>query len=358
MSQWNQMNAPPFHRTRIVAAVLALGLLSGCGAIPTNPGNGVPQPSLPDYILYGGAVGIWQELERVARTIPPALNDVGGLDGQGPLPTERIRDVPFRNTPQRLLRCEVHRPVDMAGPLRRVIVMYCGGGYVVDRDFDTLTVWANYLASRGFVVFNMRHRLLLESGVTRRDVFSDAVAGARFVMTAAATYGGDPDRVSLLGRSSGGQLALLVAMIPTPEHFGPAGDPDVPIRIRAVVDMFGPTDDRRYFNTNDFSVLPRSAIVAVYGGTPDEVPEAYAESAPVEYVHPGLPPIMIVHGALDTTVPPIQSAILADLLEASGNFVDRAFYREFGHAIGWGFIDNNALALTMPRIIRFLEERS
>ncbi|MCK6457532.1 MAG: alpha/beta hydrolase [Phycisphaerae bacterium] len=342
-----------------LAAIISLAVcIANVGGCLTLPGGEVPdEPQPPPYLTSLLALGIQAEMDRVARMIPQNLKNLPAVDGEAPYDVETIRNVPFIDRPTRLLTVDVHRPTVNNGQLRRCVVLYMGGGYITDYDFETIGVWAEYLASRGFVAFNTRQRLITEENVGLREVYADAIAAVRFVTTNAQTWGGDPNRIGLLGRSSGGQVALVVGMIPDPDFFGPAGDPNVPVRVGTIVDFFGSTDDSRFFTTNEFTLLPRESLAAAYGGTPDKVPQVYRDFAPLTYVRPGLPPIMIVHGALDTTIPPIHSVLLADALEAAGNVVRREFYREFGHVIGWGLINNEGFGRAMEAAIHFMRDR-
>lgn len=348
-------------RKRMVSAtsIAFLAVVSaGCQDDPVvTVGDGFLSPASPGYLDILTALGIQQEMDRVARQMPWYLAFVPPVDAHGPYTVEVVRDVPFRETPQGPLRLDVYYPRTDDPTLRPAVVLYIGGGFITDLDFDTIGVWADFLASRGFVAFNTRQRLLTTPGVTRRDVLTDAIAAARFVASDGPRFGADPNRIGVMGRSSGGQLALLVGMVPSPEQFGEAGDPTVPLKIKAIVDLFSSVDDSRFFTTNEFTLLPRSAIAAVYGGLPSQVPEAYAESAPLTYVRPGLPPIFIVHGFLDTTVSISHSIVLADALEAAGDEVVREFYLDKGHVIGWGLFDNEGCGRAMSRIVPFLEQK-
>jgi acetyl esterase/lipase len=348
----------PRRRGRLRSTVLLFGLLgAGCFFDPWAwIDDNLQPPQAQDWIDTTRRLGILEEMLRVSQTLPEMLNEVAAVDRAEPYDVEHIADVPYRVTPQRVLTLDVYRPITNNPALRRAVVLYMGGGFVVDGDFDTMGVWARFLASRGIVAFNTRQRLLTEDGVSRRDVFTDAIAAARFIAADGPLFGADPNRIATMGRSTGAQLALLVGMAPTPEHFGPAGDPDVPLSIKAVVDIFGSVDDSRYYTSLDFSLLPRDALASLYGGTPARVPEAYAESAPLNYVRPGLPAVMIVHGWLDSTIPITHSILLANALEDAGNDVERFFDPEAGHVIGWGILSNDGFGRAMLRIIPFLKK--
>lgn len=343
----------------LVRALLCLCCLcpGGCPVAPTeSQGDAIPEPTAPDYLQVNQALGIWQALENASKQLPSYLNNVPGVDGSGPFEVETLVDVPFKQTGNTTLTLNIHRPLAGDGQLRRAVVLYMGGGFIADVDYTIIEVWAQYMASRGFVTFNARQRLITEPGVDLLDALSDGMAAVRFVVAEGPRFGADPERIGVLGRSSGGQLALLTGMHPDPELFRQPGDADAPVAVRAIVDIFGPIDYRPLATGEQFTLIPREEIIAAFGGTPEQVPELYATMSPLSYVRPGLPPTMIVHGLFDTTIPAGQSVMFADLLEDAGNIVRREFYAHTGHVLGWGLFNNDGFGRAMTQVIRFFEE--
>lgn len=332
-------------------------LAGGCPLAPPDDDAPVPAPRFPEYIEILSRLGIWQEINRVAQALPPSAAAIPAVDGEPLHEVQTLRDIPYRTTPAGTLTLNVHRPIAGPGPLRRAVVLFYGGGFVANGDFETTETWSRFFAQRGLVAFNVRYRLLTDPGVTLRDVLSDAIAAVRFVVAEGGRYGADPARIATLGRSSGGQMALLAGMVADPELFGPAGDPAVPVRVRAIVEIFSSTDDARLYLSDEFTLVRRSVIAAAYGGTPAQVPELYRAAAPLSHVRPGLPATLIIHGALDTTVPIAHAIRLADALEAAGNTVQRAFQPDTGHVLGWGLLHNEGLGRALQVIVPFLEEQ-
>jgi acetyl esterase/lipase len=341
----------------IACTAIAIGVLSGgCPlAIDTAGSDTDDGPAQPLFIDNMRALGIWQALADASAVLPEFLLEEPAVDGEDPFEVELVADVAFKETPQRTLRLNVHRPRTDDDQLRRAIVLYMGGNALYDDDFEIMEVWAAYLASRGFVVFNSRQRLLTEDGVTQVDVLSDALAAVRFVVAEGPEYGADPERIGVVGRSSGGPLALLMGMLPDPELFRQPGDPDAPVQVGAMVDIAGPTDAARIALGIDFSIITREEYVQAYGGLPTEQPFNYALLSPMTYVRSGLPPTLIIHGAIDTTVPITQGIDLAVRLAAAGNTVETLFPPDTGHVVGWGMFNNDGFGNAMTRIIDFFE---
>ena len=123
------------------------------------------------------------------------------------------------------LRLDLYRPVRAVGALPVVVMIHGGGWSTGDkRDFPALN---DYLAARGYVVAAIGYRLLPDA---RFPAAQDDVAEAiRYLGSLAEPYNLDPDRIALVGRSAGGQIALLAGYA--------AGNP----AIRGVVSFYAPT---------------------------------------------------------------------------------------------------------------------
>jgi dipeptidyl aminopeptidase/acylaminoacyl peptidase len=47
----------------------------------------------------------------------------------------------------------------------------------------------------------------------------------------------------------------------------------------------------------------KGTVEELLGGTPAQVPDAYARASPLSYVRPDGPPILTIHGDMDAIVP-------------------------------------------------------
>jgi fermentation-respiration switch protein FrsA (DUF1100 family) len=87
---------------------------------------------------------------------------------------------------------------------------------------------------------------------------------------------------------------------------------DVPMKVSAVIDWYGPTDLPDLIQGSN----SKTYAVAWLGSQLDKDAEARRVS-PVNYVRQGLPPILILHGDEDPTVPYSESVRLHQLLDAA-----------------------------------------
>lgn len=139
------------------------------------------------------------------------------FDIAGPYEVEEV-DVPFARPQGQELLARIYRPQGTpVEPLVALVDVHGGAWARLDR-----TVGAPHgrsLTACGLVVVALDFR----QGPAHQhpSASADVAAGVRYVRAHARHLGVDPLRIGLLGSSSGGQLALLVAVRPgVPEHAG------------------------------------------------------------------------------------------------------------------------------------------
>lgn len=202
------------------------------------------------------------------------------------------------------LRLDLYRSANLSLPAPAVIVIH--GGSWQSGDRSQLADLNRHLASRGYVVAAVGYRFAPRWPFpAARD---DVRAAVAFLQTHASELGLDPQRMVLLGRSAGGQLALLVAYT--------AGDP----AIRGAIAFYAPADLRYSYEHpgNPLVLDSRGVLMAYLGGSPEQRPEAYAAASPLNFVGAGTPPTLLIHGQRDELVKPIQSERLAARLAQAG----------------------------------------
>jgi len=201
-----------------------------------------------------------------------------------------------------------------------------GGGW---RNGDKKNSWIVIkLAQRGLVAASANYRLIGEAGFPA--AIEDAKCAVRFLRANADQYGIDPERIGIAGLSAGGHLAMLAGTAPASANLeGSGGWTNVSSRVSAVLSWYGPTD---------FSVGPTAferghgpSIKDFLGGTPEEKPENYKNASPVHWVKKGDPPLLMIHGQEDTTVPFDQSLRMEKAYRAAGNSVKLIPVKNAGH---------------------------
>lgn len=170
----------------------------------------------------------------------------------------------------------------------------------------------------GYAVASLDYRL---SGVaTFPAQIQDCKAGLRFLRAHAAEYKLDPDRFCAMGSSAGGHLVALLGTSGGEASFEVGDHLDQSSRVQAVVDYYGPTDLVAFVKTPGYEghARPTSPESKLLGFVPTERPEEAAKANSITYVDPDDPPFLILHGTHDPTVPPDQSRLLHEALDAAG----------------------------------------
>lgn len=241
---------------------------------------------------------------------------------------ETVRGVPFAHVGGVTLRLDVHRP---RGARERcpTLVYVHGGGWVVGfRRFQGLPLM-RHLAARGWVCFSVDYRL--SPRATFPDHLIDVKRALAWVREHAGEHGADPEFVVLCGNSAGAHLAALAALTAGDARLQP-GFEDVSTAVRGCVGLYGIydfTDRHRHWPNGGLRMVSERLIMKT---TRARSPELYAQASPVDQVHAGAPPFMLVHGDRDSLAPPAESRRFADALRAQGVPVVHAEVRDAQHA--------------------------
>ena len=112
------------------------------------------------------------------------------------------------------------------------------------------------------------------------------------------------------GQSAGGHLALTTGVLPASAGLDLQCPGTEELKVAAIIDWYGITD------VNDLLDGPNMRPFAVtwLGSMPNRV-EVAKRVSPLTYVRPGLPPILMIQGDADPTVPYTQSVRLQQALD-------------------------------------------
>ncbi len=126
------------------------------------------------------------------------------------LPEElrEIRDIAYETEDGGTLMADIVMPKEPSGGPLPVVVMIHGGALLFGNRRSNLPFRYN-LSKLGYIVYSLEYRMIDET-----DFFgevSDVCGGLRLAAKTAEEYNGDPGRISLIGESAGGLLALYAA---------------------------------------------------------------------------------------------------------------------------------------------------
>ena len=176
------------------------------------------------------------------------------------------------------------------------------------------------LAANGVAAWNLEYRRI-GGGGGWPATFEDVAAG---IDALAAIPDLDLTRVTAVGHSAGGHLALWAAARPGLPAGAPGAAPAVVVT--AAVAQAGVLD----LAGADRLGLGGRAVSQLLGGRVDQVPDRYRLASPLERLPLGVPQLL-VHGRRDGHVPAEGSERYAEAARAKGDRVDLAILPDAGH---------------------------
>ena len=245
-------------------------------------------------------------------TVPPSLalaRIVFPFPVRHPAVDSRRR-VEFQRYGDVTLRLDVHRRRGHEG--RGPVLVYVhGGGWVIGhRDKQGLPLM-QHLAAHGWVCVSIDYRL--SPRATFPDHLVDVKRALVWVRDHAEELGADTSFVAIAGNSAGAHLASLAALTQNRPEYQPgfeSGDTSV----NACVGFYGIYDllDRGGFLAHDG--MKRLLAKHVMKARPETDRPAYEAASPVDRVHAGAPPFLLVHGTHDTLAPVAGARHFAEVL--------------------------------------------
>jgi acetyl esterase/lipase len=215
-------------------------------------------------------------------------------------------DVVYHRATNYDLKLDVYVPAEAKGPLP--VAMYFHGGGWVTRSKEYMVLNILPYLEMGWVVVNVGYRL--GSIANAPAAVEDGRCALRWVIRNAEQYKIDPSRIVVTGHSAGGHLSLTTGMLPVSAGLDRQCPGNEELKVAAIVNWMGITD------VLDVLEGPNEKAYAVQwlGSQPDRE-EIARRVSPINYVRPGLPPILTVHGDADPTVPYSQAVRLHEALD-------------------------------------------
>jgi acetyl esterase/lipase len=288
----------------------------------------------------------------------PPLLPVPGLDFPLTQAQPRYRDLAYA-TVSEAQKLDLYLPEGKC-PFPLVLIFH-GGAFLFGDKADPLSQpGTDHLLAAGYAVANVNYRLSEEAKAPAQ--IQDVKTAVRWLRAHAADYQLDPDHIGAWGSSAGANLAALLgtsAGVPALEG-AELGCADQSSRVQAVVDWFGPTDFLRMDSqlvelgfppSHDAPDSPESLLI---GAPIQSRPDLARVMNPIAYVDTQAAPFLLVHGTRDSTVPYLQSKILAEALAAAAGAERVIFIPLEGAVHGGGpqfWMESN-----VARVLSFLDK--
>jgi len=287
----------------------------------------------PDY-----RAAIPPQIQKLLRPHPFfALDAWRGIKRIDSKPIRYTAGIPIPTPAGVSLSLDLYRP-SQEGIYPAIVVIH-GGAWREGSPQDN-GEFSRYMAAQGYAVWAITYRYAPAHRFPTQ--LQDVRTALEFIQQRGGDYETDVERIAILGRSAGAQLAMLAAYSP---EFA-TGSP-IPA-IKAVVNYYGPVDlEAGYYDLpNPDPIDSRAVLLDLLGGTPEEVGELYRAASPINFVKGttnynfsnnsgsnsgsnfgagdrSLPPSLLIYGGKDHIVMAKFGQALADRIKARG---DRAVF--------------------------------
>jgi acetyl esterase/lipase len=229
--------------------------------------------------------------------------------------------------PAQRQRLDVYSPKN-ASKAPVLIFVHGGGWYRGSKE--EYPFLGDAFVEKGYVTVIISYR------VAPQAVFpafvQDVASSVRWVKDNIADLGGDPDRIYLMGQSSGAHIASLVAL--DPRYLREVGLERN--AIRAFVGQAGPYDFR------DFLEVDKPTQIAM--GPREQWPQTQS----INFVDGKQPPMLLQHGLKDTVVNIKNPDILSAIIKEKGGVVEVKYYPE---------VDHPGIVGAISRVARFIDPK-
>ena len=210
--------------------------------------------------------------------------------------------------PAHNLRLDIYTPIGAAGA--PVVVFFLGGRWS-EGDKAEYKFVGQAMASRGFVCVIPNYR---EYPQARYPEFvQDGANAIRWTRQHIGLYGGDLEKLILMGHSSGAHIAAMLAL--DEEFLKAVGGSRA--WLRGMIGLAGPYD---------FLPLTDPDLRDIFGP-----PESFEKGQPIFYVDGQNPPLQLIHGEDDESVRVKNTINLADAVRHAGGAVETVIYPKLSH---------------------------
>lgn len=283
----------------------------------------------------------------------------------------------YKTTGDLRILADVYRTPD---EVIRPAILYLHGGALImgSRSWLNRVQVQKYLDA-GYAIISVDYRLAPQAKL--KQILEDLDEAYRWVrIDGPALFRIDPNRISVVGHSAGGYLALMAGFRLTPRPaavvsfygYGDiAGDwyrrPDPfynrqpavtreqankVVGTRVIAEDPGGTRGPFYLYTRQQGLWPRE----VAGHDPDTERREFDPLCPLRNVTKSYPPTLLLHGDKDTDVPLEQSVLMATELERHGVRHELITMAGQGHVFDRD-MSNPATRAAFDRVLAFLQEQ-
>ena len=259
---------------------------------------------------------------------------------------ERKLEIAYKSIAGRDLKLDLYYPTTNRSEKCPVIVFTHGGGWAAGSRYKAASgsfgIVFEQLIQQGFAVAPVSYRLAKKgSNVAIRDCVIDCKDAVRYLAKNSESLGIDPMRMFVMGDSAGGHIAQMLLLASPDQLPGDAALSKVSYRMAAGVSWYGPCDFEKIdlFNHDDqanFRDRFEARIMGSDSGVKDKQTR-YREISPINYLSKDSPPLLMIQGDKDTTIPVKHAYHMKKKADAVGAPVEVMIVKNSGH--NWRRVD-------------------
>ncbi|XP_042500083.1 probable isoprenylcysteine alpha-carbonyl methylesterase ICMEL2 [Macadamia integrifolia] len=228
-------------------------------------------------------------------------------------------------------RLDLYLPINSNGP-KPVVAFVTGGAWIIGyKAWGSLL--GQQLAERDIIVACIDYRNFPQGTIS--DMVEDASQGISFVCNNIAEYGGDPNRIYLMGQSAGAHIAACVLLDQAIKESGK--EESVSWSVSQIKAYFGISGGYNLINLVDHfhrRGLYRSIFLSIMEGEEHlrrASPEVMVQDVSNRNAVSLLPPIILFHGTADYSIPSDASKSFAKTLQRVGAQAELILYKGKTH---------------------------
>lgn len=299
------------------------------------------------------------EQQNVSLSLRRYFSGVSNLGNSSKDNAKNFTTYTFANVEGQNLQLDVYSPTEKTENNGASLIIIHGGSWNGGKRND-FPQWNQMFAAQGFTVFDIDYRLTQPNYLT---AIGDVKCAVKWVKENQEKFQISPERIALLGRSAGGQLALLAAYSPNDARIpASCSPPETNKTVRAVVALYAPTDLLWDFDhpANQRVINGQQTLADFLGGSPRESAELqtrYVLASPISHVNSATTPTLLIHGGQDQLVRPENINLLADRLTEANTPHKTIFLPYAQHGFDYNF-NGWGSQISESAILKFLGENT
>ncbi|KFF03385.1 alpha/beta hydrolase [Flavobacterium reichenbachii] len=202
---------------------------------------------------------------------------------------EQQNDIVYQQQKGRILHLDAF--INKNKKRNPAVIMIHGGGWRSGNK-NSMQALGQEIASKGYSCFAIEYRLSLEAKYP--EGIYDVKNAIKFIKDNAKKFNVDPDKIAVLGCSSGGQMAALIGTTNEDKAFeDQLNKSKSTSKVQAIIDI----DGVLAFKHKESSEGDMAAFWL--GGKSDEKPENWKNASALSHTNKNTPPILFICSSID-----------------------------------------------------------